>query len=76
MLSPAPLVVLDEPTAHLDEATAQDLAEEVLGDTDRGVLWITHGTAGVDLVQEVVEMARRPTTPSRGATACPRAPIA
>lgn len=76
LLADQPVLVLDEPTAHLDEATAQDLAEEVLGDPGRGVLWITHGTAGLDLVQEVVEMAGRPTTPSRGATACPRAPIA
>lgn len=76
LLADQPVLVLDEPTAHLDEATAQDLAEEVLGDPGRSVLWITHGTAGLDLVQEVVEMAGRPTTPSRGATACPRAPIA
>ncbi|WP_300645596.1 thiol reductant ABC exporter subunit CydD [Nocardioides sp.] len=76
LLADQPVLVLDEPTAHLDEATAQDLAEEVLGDPGRSVLWITHGTAGLDLVQQVVEMAGRPTTPSRGATACPRAPIA
>ncbi len=76
LLADQPVLVLDEPTAHLDEATAQDLAEEVLGDPGRSVLWITHGTAGLDLVQEVVEMAGRPTSPSRGATACPRAPIA
>lgn len=67
--------VLDEPTAHLDEATADELAREVLGAPGRSVLWITHGTAGLDLVAEVVEMGRT-STPSRGAAACPRAPIA
>ena len=76
LLADQPVLVLDEPTAHLDEATAQDLAEEVLGDPGRSVLWVTHGTAGLDLVQEVVEMAGRSTSPSRGAAPCPRAPIA
>lgn len=76
LLADQPVLVLDEPTAHLDEATAQDLAEEVLGDPGRSVLWVTHGTAGLDLVQEVVEMSGRPSSPSRGAAPCPRAPIA
>jgi ATP-binding cassette subfamily C protein CydCD len=75
LLADQRVLVLDEPTAHLDEATAVELAHEVLGAPDRGVLWITHGTAGLDLVAEVVEMAGRVPSTSRGATACPRAPI-
>ena len=75
LLADQAVLVLDEPTAHLDEATAVELAEEVLEATDRSVLWITHGTAGLDLVDEVVEMSAEPPS-SEGAAACPRAPIA
>jgi ATP-binding cassette subfamily C protein CydCD len=49
------VVVLDEPTAHLDTATARAVAAEVLGaDRARTVLWITHGRVGLDLVDGVV----------------------
>ncbi|MGI5418938.1 ATP-binding cassette domain-containing protein [Actinomadura luteofluorescens] len=42
-LSGARLLVLDEPTAHLDPATGRDLLADVLGDTSgTGVLLITH----------------------------------
>ncbi|WP_370195214.1 thiol reductant ABC exporter subunit CydD [Nocardioides sp.] len=75
LLADQQVLVLDEPTAHLDEATAADLAEEVLGDGDRSVLWISHGTVGLDLVDQVVEMSAEPPS-SEGAAACPRAPIA
>jgi ATP-binding cassette subfamily C protein CydCD len=47
------VVVLDEPTAHIDSATADAIADEVLSG-DRGVVWITHGTAGLDRVDEVL----------------------
>ena len=75
LLADQQVLVLDEPTAHLDEATAADLAEEVLGDGGRSVLWISHGTVGLDLVDQVVEMSAEPPS-SEGAAACPRAPIA
>jgi len=50
------VLVLDEPTAHLDTATADALAREVLQADGRSVLWITHDTAGLDLVDRVVEL--------------------
>ena len=75
LVAAPPVLVLDEPTAHLDEATAAELAEEVLGDGGRSVLWISHGTVGLDMVDQVVEMSAEPPS-SEGAAACPRAPIA
>jgi thiol reductant ABC exporter CydC subunit len=51
----APVLVLDEPTAHLDPPTAQRLLEDVLAVSgDRSVLLITHRPEGLDLVDEVV----------------------
>ncbi len=62
ILAEQPVLVLDEPTAHLDRGTATDLAHEVLrGEPDRAVVWITHDTVGLDLVDQVIEL--------RGATA-------
>ncbi|WP_082605686.1 thiol reductant ABC exporter subunit CydD [Nocardioides sp. Root190] len=57
LLADHPVLVLDEPTAHLDHATATALARELLG-TDRGrsVIWITHGTAGLDLVDRTIAL--------------------
>jgi ABC-type transport system involved in cytochrome bd biosynthesis fused ATPase/permease subunit len=57
LLSDAPVLVLDEPTAHLDRETA----EAVIGDAfeaagDRSVLLITHRDEGLDLVDEVVAL--------------------
>ena len=57
LLAGQALLVLDEPTAHLDHATATDLAAEVLTDPgSRGVVWITHTSAGLDLVDRVVDL--------------------
>ncbi|HSP60621.1 MAG TPA: thiol reductant ABC exporter subunit CydD, partial [Ornithinimicrobium sp.] len=62
LLADQPVLVLDEPTAHLDGATAELLAAEVLGRGDgRGVVWITHGTAGLDRVDRVLDLDRGPT---------------
>lgn len=75
LLADQPVLVLDEPTAHLDHATATALAEEVLarapGSTGRtrSVLWITHGAVGLDRVDAVLDLAV-PT----GATAPRRSP--
>ena len=57
LLADQPVLVLDEPAAHLDGATARELAAEVLGSRHgRTVVWITHGTAGLDLVDRVVDL--------------------
>jgi thiol reductant ABC exporter CydC subunit len=57
LLADAPVLVLDEPTAHLDPSTATRLVEDVLSAAgDRTVLLITHRTEGLDLVDRVVSL--------------------
>jgi ATP-binding cassette, subfamily C, bacterial CydC len=64
LLSEAPVLVLDEPTAHLDPATAEALVHDVLTAAgDRTVLLITHRLEGLELVDQVVELdVQRPPT--------------
>jgi ATP-binding cassette, subfamily C, bacterial CydC len=58
LLAGAPVLVLDEPTAHLDPETAEALVADALAAADgRTVLLITHRPEGLDLVDEVVELA-------------------
>ena len=55
LLAGAPVLVLDEPTAHLDEATAEALVADILAAAgERSVLLITHRPEGLELVDEVV----------------------
>ncbi len=58
LLAGAPVLVLDEPTAHLDPETAEALVADALDAADgRTVLLITHRPEGLDLVDEVVALA-------------------
>jgi thiol reductant ABC exporter CydC subunit len=55
LLTGAPVLVLDEPTAHLDPPTAKELVQDVFAAArGRTVLLITHRPEGVDLADEVV----------------------
>jgi ATP-binding cassette, subfamily C, bacterial CydC len=57
LLSEAPVLVLDEPTAHLDRETAEAvIADAFEAAGDRSVLLITHRDEGLDLVDEVVAL--------------------
>jgi ABC-type multidrug transport system fused ATPase/permease subunit len=57
LLSTAPVLLLDEPTAHLDPDTAEELVADVLDVADeRSVLLITHRPEGLDLCDRVVEL--------------------
>jgi thiol reductant ABC exporter CydC subunit len=60
LLTDAPVLVLDEPTAHLDARTAKRLVEDLFSAArDRTVLLITHRPEGVDLADEVVVLRDR-----------------
>jgi ATP-binding cassette subfamily C protein CydCD len=57
LLAHQPVLVLDEPAAHLDHPTATQLVSEVLtGPRHQAVLWITHGGVGLDHVDRVVDL--------------------
>jgi thiol reductant ABC exporter CydC subunit len=57
LVAGAPVLVLDEPTAHLDPLTASELVDDVFAAAgDRTVLLITHRTEGLDLVDRVVTL--------------------
>jgi ABC-type bacteriocin/lantibiotic exporter with double-glycine peptidase domain len=57
LLTDAPVLVLDEPTAHLDPNTARQLVQDVFAATHgRTVLLITHRSEGLDLVDRVLTL--------------------
>jgi thiol reductant ABC exporter CydC subunit len=57
LLSDAPVLVLDEPTAHLDPETARAVVDEAFDAAGgRTVVLITHRTEGLELVDEVVSL--------------------
>jgi thiol reductant ABC exporter CydC subunit len=57
LLTGAPILVLDEPTEHLDDDTAAALTADLLAATaDRGLVLITHRTFGLSDVDELVDL--------------------
>jgi ABC-type transport system involved in cytochrome bd biosynthesis fused ATPase/permease subunit len=58
-LADAPVILLDEPTGHLDPQTAETLIADALRAADsRSVLLITHRPEGLDLVDRVITLGR------------------
>jgi ATP-binding cassette, subfamily C, bacterial CydC len=65
LLARSSVLVLDEPTAHLDPSTARALIRDVLSSTGPGaVLLVTHRPEGLDLVDEVVRLEGGRTVPA------------
>jgi ATP-binding cassette subfamily C protein CydC len=66
LLGGAHVLVLDEPTAHLDPTTAHELVRDVFAAVEScTVLLITHRPEGLDLVDEIVTLPdRRPAGPA------------
>lgn len=59
LLAGAPVLVLDEPTAHLDPSTADGLIHDVFWAAgDRTVLLITHRREGLELVDRVLALQK------------------
>jgi ABC-type transport system involved in cytochrome bd biosynthesis fused ATPase/permease subunit len=57
VLTGRPVLVLDEPTSHLDQATAAAVLEAVLEHArGRSVLWVTHRPAELALFPDVRQL--------------------
>ena len=57
LLADAPVLVLDEPTAHLDPVTASQLIDDVLdANGSRTTLLITHRPEGLERMDEVLTL--------------------
>jgi thiol reductant ABC exporter CydC subunit len=55
LLADFPLLILDEPAAHLDPAVRQAIIADLLRATEgRSVLYITHDGEGLDQVDEII----------------------
>ncbi|QIX27025.1 thiol reductant ABC exporter subunit CydD [Nocardioides sp. JQ2195] len=51
------VLVLDEPTAHLDAATARAVADDLLSaSAGRSIVWITHDTVGLAEMDEILDL--------------------
>lgn len=54
------VLVLDEPTAHLDTDTARAVADDLLAaSAGRSIVWITHDTVGLAAMDEVLDLGSR-----------------
>jgi ABC-type transport system involved in cytochrome bd biosynthesis fused ATPase/permease subunit len=59
LLRPAPLLLLDEPTAHLDALTEREVLAEILRSGEgRGTLLVTHRLVSLEAFDEVVVLER------------------
>jgi thiol reductant ABC exporter CydC subunit len=66
LLSDAPVLVLDEPTAHLDPQTAEALLPDTFAEAEgRTVLLITHRPEGLEHVDEIVRLSAGRATDRR-----------
>lgn len=73
LLSPRPLIILDEPTAHLDALTETHILASITELKERGatVIVVAHRPSVVSLADQVVEVDSQTTTPPAGAAPIP-----
>lgn len=66
LANPAPLMLLDEPTEHLDAANAEVLVDRLLEEAQRGrgILLVTHHLSILNHVDKVISIV--PTNPEAG----------
>ena len=58
LLADQMVLVLDEPTAHLDTATALAVTTDLLAASkERTIVWITHGTVGLESMDAVLHLS-------------------
>lgn len=62
LASPAPLLLLDEPSEHLDTKTASDVASRLFtgADQQRGVLIVSHHLSALVKADNVIQLATAP----------------
>ncbi|MDN3354243.1 thiol reductant ABC exporter subunit CydC [Actinomadura sp. DC4] len=59
LLADFPILLLDEPTEHLDVATADELTADLLSATEgRTTLLVTHRLTGLEAVDEIIVLSR------------------
>ncbi|WZH53428.1 MAG: thiol reductant ABC exporter subunit CydD [Nocardioides alkalitolerans] len=67
LLADTAVLVLDEPTAHLDTATARAVTDDLLtACAGRSVVWITHDEVGLDRMDRVVALGGTPAPTAAG----------
>ncbi len=71
LLADLPVLVLDEPTAHLDTATATAVARDLLeASRQRSLVWITHTTIGLDQMDTVLTLGAAPDASEQAPAPC------
>jgi ATP-binding cassette, subfamily C, bacterial CydCD len=72
ILADRPVLLLDEPTSHLDRAAADAVLAAVLDRTrQRSLLWVTHRTEELAAFPRAVDLGRLPVSPPADRAARP-----
>ncbi len=70
LLRPAPLVLLDEPTANLDAETEQIVLQRITSPlVNRSLIWVTHRLVGIESFDSIIVLRQGKIIESGSATA-------